>query len=182
MSALSASPAPLTASTETSTAPVETAEAAVEAIPNAGGVAPTPISLPVRNPTVTAFVDDAPAASTELTGAQTPNGQIDLLGSPIEVAAADPAPAAAPVSSGSAAAYVQLSSSPSEAEANASVRSLTTRYGSMFGGSQLIVVSADLGQKGTWYRVKLPVSSLSSAQSICADIKASGGDCFASPG
>jgi hypothetical protein len=179
--ALSSSPAPLT--TETSTQPVQTAEAALEAIPNAGGIAPTPISLPVRSPTVTALVDDTPVASTNVTGAQTPNGQIDLLGSPIEVAATDPAPpAATPVSAGNAAAYVQLSSSPSEAEANASMRSLNNKFGSLFGGSKLVVQSADLGQKGTWYRVKLPASSLASAQSVCSDIKANGGDCIVTGG
>ena len=179
--ALTATPAPLTASTETSTAPVETAEAAIAAIPNAGGTPPTPISLPVRSETVTAFVDDTPAASTEVTGAQTPNGQIDLLGNQVEVATTE-TPAAAPVSPGGAAAYVQLSSSPSEAEANSSLRTLTNKYASLFGGSKLIVQSADLGQKGTWYRVKLPASSFASAQSICADIKANGGDCFATTG
>jgi hypothetical protein len=180
--ALSATPEPLTTSIEPSAAPVETAEAAIAAIPNAGGTPPTPIPFPVRSETVTAFVDDAPAApTTELTGAQTPNGQIDLLGSPIEVATAE-TPAAAPVSSSDAAAYVQLSSSPTEAEANSSVRALNNRFGSLFGGSKLVIQPADLGQKGTWYRVKLPVSSLASAQSVCSDIKANGGDCIVTGG
>lgn len=158
-----------------------TAEAAIEAIPNAGGVAPQPVTFPVRS----AFVEERPPlaplapastpASGEITGAQTPNGQIDLLGSPIEVAAADPV---APVSGGSAAAYVQLSSSPSQADAQASVRSLNTRFGSLFGGNELVVQSADLGQKGTWYRVKLPAASLGDASQVCAQIKANGGDCI----
>jgi hypothetical protein len=181
--ALSSAPAPLATETPaTSTEPVQTAEAAIQAIPNAGGVAPTPIAFPVRNTTVTAFVDDTPPASTPVTGAQTPNGQIDLLGSPIEVASNDTPAPAAPVSSGNAAAYVQLSSSPTEADANASLRSLNNKFGSLFGGSKLIVQSADLGQKGTWYRVKLPASSLASAQSVCSDIKANGGDCIVTGG
>jgi hypothetical protein len=43
-----------------------------------------------------------------------------------------------------------------------------------------VIQSADLGQKGTWYRVKLPAASLADAQSACANIKASGGDCIVS--
>ena len=182
--ALSASPAPLTTDPSAASSEPLTAEAAIAPVANAGGVAPTPISFPTRSETVLALADDTPAASTgEITGAQTPNGQIDLLGNSIEVAAADPTPAApAPVDSGSAAAYVQLSSSPSEAEAQSSLRTLNNRFGSLFGGNQLVVQSADLGQKGTWYRVKLPSASLADAQSTCSSIKANGGDCIVTGG
>ena len=158
---------------------METAEAAVEAIPNAGGVAPTPISFPVRTAFVAERTPSPEPAPVELTGARTPTGQIDLLGTPIDVATADPP---AQVDAGRAAAYVQLSSSPTEADANASLRSLNNRFGSLFGGNRLEVQSADLGQKGTWYRVKLPAASLADAQSVCSDIKANGGDCIVTGG
>jgi hypothetical protein len=153
----------------------------IEPVFGGNKVAPTPLTFPGRSPnqpaTTVASAPVTPPSSGELTGAMTPNGQIDLLGN--SIAAPAPAPVAvAPVSSGSAAAFVQLSSSPSEADANASVRTLNNRYGSLFGGNQLIVQSANLGQKGVWYRVKLPVASLSDAQSICASIKANGGDCI----
>ncbi len=166
------------------TGTVQTAETAIQPIANAGGVAPTPIAFPVRREAVTAFAaepatNDTPVVG-ELTGARTPTGQIDLLGGeiqqPVAVAATEPVA----VDSGSAAAYVQLSSSPSQSDAQASVRSLTNRFGSLFGGNQLVVQSADLGQKGTWYRVKLPVGSLGDAQNICSSIKANGGDCIVS--
>jgi hypothetical protein len=188
--ALSSTPAPLTsepssASSEPSTAssepPALTAEAAIAPVADAGGVAPTPISFPVRSTATTAFVDDTPAAAAPLTGARTPNGQIDLLGNSIDVAVAE-TPAAAPVDSGSAQAYVQLSSSPSEAEAQSSLRALNNRFGSLFGGNQLVIQAADLGQKGTWYRVKLPAASLADAQGVCAEVKANGGDCIVTGG
>lgn len=175
------------ANTTTSAEPL-TAEAAIEPIANAGGIAPKPIAFPVRREVVSALVPqtdlvaETDTALPELTGAQTPNGQIDLLGGeiqqPTRVAAADPAP----VNSGGAGAYVQLSSSPSEADAQASARSLNNKFGNLFGGNQLVVQSADLGQKGTWYRVRLPTGSLSEAQSTCAAIKANGGDCIVSGG
>jgi hypothetical protein len=147
-------------------------------------VAPTPMQFPVRS------VASAPARTEtttsqaqepspiSLTGAQTPNGQIDLLGGTIEQPQA--VASAAPVDSGNAAAYVQLSSSPSQADAQASLRTLTNRFGSLFGGRDLVIQSADLGQKGTWYRVKYPAGSLADAQSVCASIKANGGDCIVS--
>ncbi len=187
--ALSSTPAPLTsepsaASSEPSAAssepPIETAEAAIAPVANAGGVAPTPISFPVRSTATTAFVDDTPAASAPLTGARTPNGQIDLLGNSIDVAVANTP--AAPVDSGNAQAYVQLSSSPSQAEAQSSLRALNNRFGSLFGGNQLVIQAADLGQKGTWYRVKLPAASLADAQGVCAEVKANGGDCIVTGG
>jgi hypothetical protein len=164
--------------------PIGTALAAtdtevIEPVFGGNKVAPTPLTFPGRNPnqpaTTVASTAGAAPASGDLTGAMTPNGQIDLMGNSI---AAPAQVAAAPVSSSSAGAFVQLSSSPSEADANASLRTLNNRYGSLFGGNQLVVQSADLGQKGVWYRVKLPVASLADAQSICASIKANGGDCI----
>ncbi len=149
-------------------------------------VAPTPLQRPN---TALAFNAEPVAAKpvqakptnpvNAVVGAQTPNGQIDLLGGgdTTPVAAVEQ-PAATPVSAGNAAAYVQISSSPSQGEAQASVKSATSRYGSVFGGSKLVIQSADLGQKGTWYRVRLPASSLGEANRICGEIKAAGGDCI----
>lgn len=83
---------------------------------------------------------------------------------------------------GTAAAYVQLSSQRSEAEAQASLRSVQSRFGSLFGVNRLEVQRADLGAKGIYYRVRLPASSLQEATQICASIKSNGGDCFATSG
>lgn len=93
--------------------------------------------------------------------------------------------AAAPVttsSGGNAAAYVQLSSQRSEGDAQASLNRVQSRYGSLLNGNSLEIQRADLGQKGIYYRVRLPAASLQEATSICASIKANGGDCFATGG
>lgn len=83
-------------------------------------------------------------------------------------------------SSGSiAAAYVQLSSQRSEDEAQTSLRQAQSRFGNLLQGNVLEIQRADLGQKGVYYRVRLPSGSLQEATSICASIKANGGDCFA---
>ena len=66
-----------------------------------------------------------------------------------------------PVSSGgNGGTYVQLSSQRSEAEAQASLRNVQSRYGSLFGGNSLEIQRADLGQKGIYYRVKLPTGKV----------------------
>lgn len=96
--------------------------------------------------------------------------------------AAAPVVEATPVSASSgsiAAAYVQLSSQRSEGEAQASLRQAQSRYGNLLQGNVLEIQRADLGQKGIYYRVRLPSSSLQEATSICASIKANGGECFA---
>jgi phage host-nuclease inhibitor protein Gam len=77
---------------------------------------------------------------------------------------------------------VQLASSLSEAEANGAVKSETARFGTLFGGNRLVVQQADLGTKGVRWRVRLPAASLADANAICAQIKAQGGDCFATNG
>jgi hypothetical protein len=187
--ALAASPAPLALnpdpSADAASALASATEAEIQPVFDPTIKAPTPMRIPVRSSTsaptdtVASFDSQEPAA-INLTGAQTPNGQIDLLGGaieqPTEIAAVPPAA----VDSGSAAAYVQLSSSPTQDAAEASRRSLNNRFGSLFGGNELVIQSADLGQKGTWYRVKLPAASLADAQSTCASIKANGGDCIVS--
>ena len=162
-------------------------------------VAPTPMQFPVRTATSAqsrTLTTTPPANSTvnAVVGAQTPNGQIDLLGGTAatpapaaQVAVAKPTPTpkpAAPAAStgGSAAAYVQLSSQPTEADAQASMKSMTSKYGALFNGGKLTVQQVDLGQKGVRWRVRLPVGSLSDASGICAQIKAQGGDCFATNG
>jgi hypothetical protein len=151
-------------------------------VSNSNLVAPIPMSFPAHEPgTTRAAAASTPAASTPVVGAQTPNGQIDLLGggtpaAPTQVATVTPA------DPGNAAAYVQLSSSPSEGDAQASLRAMSNRYGSLFGGNALSIQAADLGQKGTWYRVRLPAASLGEAQRICANIKANGGDCIVTGG
>jgi hypothetical protein len=190
--ALTASPEPLALNADTGTgtdatsAVASATEADIQPVFDPTIKPPTVMNFPVRSETpvsterVASFDEQEPAA-INLTGAQTPNGQIDLLGGAIEqptTTVAEVPPAA--VDSGNAAAYVQLSSSPTQDAAEASRRSLNSRFGSLFGGSELVVQSADLGQKGTWYRVKLPAASLAEAQSTCASIKANGGECIVS--
>jgi hypothetical protein len=156
-----------------------TDDTSIQAVIDPTLVAPTPITFPVRGENVQPLgADTTPTnpVNAVITGAQTPDGQIDLLALNNDGATVAPA---APVGSGSAAAYVQIASSLTEAEANGAIKSATAKWGSLFGGNKLIVQKADLGAKGIRYRVRLPSASLADATRICAEIKAQGGDCFA---
>lgn len=86
----------------------------------------------------------------------------------------------APVSSAGSGSrtYVQLSSQRTEADANASLRAVQSRLGSLL-SSPLEVRRVDLGAKGIWYRVVMPTGSFQDATQSCARIKANGGDCVA---
>ena len=194
-----ASPTPLvpsaldaTAGPDNSASGPTTQTADVSPVIDTTQVAPTPMQFPVRSSTAAKTGGSVPTNTTvnALVPKTTPQ-ELDLMGGgnttpaqkPVQVAATKPVQAtpAAPAG-GSAAAYVQLSSQPSAADAQASVKSMTSKYGSLFGGSTLVVQQVDLGQKGVRWRVRLPTDSLSAAASICAQIKAQGGDCFATNG
>jgi hypothetical protein len=55
---------------------------------------------------------------------------------------------------------------------------MVTRFGPLFGGANLEVQRVDLGERGIYYRVRVPANSLQEANSICTNVKAAGGDCF----
>jgi hypothetical protein len=76
-------------------------------------------------------------------------------------------------------AYVQLSSQRSQEAAQQTASSLQSRFGNLFGGTTLEIQRVDLGERGIYYRVRLPAQSLQNATQICNNVKAGGGDCFA---
>ena len=74
---------------------------------------------------------------------------------------------------------VQISSQKSDAEAQASIRSLQAKYPHLLNGQQPTVRRADLGAKGVFYRAVIgPFASSSEANSLCSGLKAAGGQCI----
>lgn len=174
------------AATATQTpAPVATAPAVVPVQPGStvpvvdlagnpvnGKTAPVPLVRP------TSFRPQAavttPAAGTTLTPAVTASTPAPAPTLPAPVAQQT----ATPSSGGSAPAYVQLSSQRTEETARQTAQSIASRFGSLFGGASLEVQRVDLGERGIFYRVRVPASSLQEANAICSRVKANGGDCF----
>ncbi len=83
-------------------------------------------------------------------------------------------PASAPASGPFA---VQVTSQRSEADAQASFRSLQQQFPSVLGNRQPLIRRADLGERGTYYRAQIPFSSQSAANEFCSSLKAAGGQC-----
>jgi hypothetical protein len=73
---------------------------------------------------------------------------------------------------------LQIASYTSDAEASASWQTYRAAHSSVAGFSP-DVQKADLGKKGTWYRLRVgPFTSMAEASAACAKLKAQGGNCF----
>lgn len=143
--------------------------------PGISATAPTsPVNAVVNTPASGGNVLPPPPANSTIGGlaapaaASTAPAQPTALPQAIEV---DALPNNAP-------AYVQLASQRSEADARASAQAMVTRFGPLFGGANLEVQRVDLGERGIYYRVRVPANSRQDANTICTNVKAAGGDCF----
>ena len=89
-----------------------------------------------------------------------------------------PAPAVAATPASGSGWVVQVASQRSQNDAAATYQSLQKRFGSIFGGMKPSIRQADLGEKGTFYRIRVGSwSSRDAATSFCVKLKAAGGDC-----
>lgn len=150
-------PAPLT------TAPATTAQARP----------PTPVPTPLR----------APAAAPQAVANS--GGPIDLTpgtgGTTTQVASAEPSGQGAALPVAASGMMVQVSSQRSEDAAKATFRDLQTRYPNILGGYQPDIQRADLGSRGTYYRVRVGPFANADAQQLCSTLKGAGGDCILAP-
>lgn len=74
---------------------------------------------------------------------------------------------------------VQISAQRSADQAQAEFNALKARYPSILGGHAADIRRADLGEKGTVYRVRVgPMNSRDEAIRLCEQLKAAGGGCF----
>ncbi|HJT11598.1 MAG TPA: SPOR domain-containing protein [Dongiaceae bacterium] len=111
----------------------------------------------------------AKAAATE-TPAKTPE-------KPAQVASV--APAAADPKTKPTGVRIQLVSMPSEAAAWDAWKQISGKYSAQLTGLTAMVESADLGTKGTFYRVQTgPFTTVAAAQERCTAMKAAGLDCL----
>lgn len=91
-----------------------------------------------------------------------------------QVAAADPKPAPAPQASSSKF-VVQVGSKKSQTDALAAFADIQQKYPSLLGSYRPIVQKADLGSKGTWYRLHIgPIDDKTQAYKLCGDLKSQG--------
>jgi cell division protein FtsN len=87
-----------------------------------------------------------------------------------------PAVAATPASGGGW--VVQVASQRSQNDASTTYQNLQKRFSSIFGGMKPSIRQADLGAKGTFYRIRVGSwASREEATAFCVKLKAAGGDC-----
>jgi len=129
-----------------------------------------PVTTPVTNP--------APVAAMPAPVGGPATGAPRQLGAPVAAAApvAKPA-AAAPAKSGG---YVlQIGAYKSRAEADAAWKTYKAKHASLLSGYSSDVQQADLGEKGTWYRLRIAgFGEREVASALCDRLKADGGGCF----
>jgi hypothetical protein len=73
---------------------------------------------------------------------------------------------------------IQIASLPSEAEAQKSYNSLSSKFGSVIGGRGVDIKRAEIPNKGTYFRVRIPAGSREEANSLCSRYKSAGGSCL----
>ena len=86
---------------------------------------------------------------------------------------------AAPAQAAARGYVVQVSARRSEADAQASFRSLQSKFPRQLGGRTAIVQRTDLGAKGIYFRAMVgPFASAGAADQFCSSLKAAGGQCI----
>jgi hypothetical protein len=84
----------------------------------------------------------------------------------------------AATNSGSGQFTVQISAQRSEAEARAAYAAAQRRFGATLSGQPLNIQTADLGARGTFYRVRVgSMNSREEAVRLCEQLRSQGGDC-----
>ncbi|MEX0346495.1 MAG: SPOR domain-containing protein [Rhizobiaceae bacterium] len=149
------------ANTESSTADGETAVADEGVIVE---------GIPFPTPAPRAEYEAQVAAAAEARREAESRAQAET--SETEVAAANPQPAA------NTEWWVQISSQPSRASAQASYADMAGRYGSIIGGRGVNIVRAEIEGKGTYYRVRIAGGSRNEAAQLCNRLKNAGANCF----
>jgi hypothetical protein len=158
------------------------------------GAAPAtaPAKAQPAQPAQVATADDGDAASSADDGAAAaeppakpvapPKPKVVVAkGEPIDLTPAKKAaPAAAPADAAAITGglSVQVTSQKSEAAAMSAYRGLQSRYAQVLGRYEPNVQRADLGDRGTYYRVRVGPFAGDGASRVCAALKAAGGDCI----
>lgn len=154
----------------------ETAAVNTDGIATTEPAAPVPTVLPRKKPAAPIRVATAP--TTQPAPAQS-NG-------PLNLSQPTPAPATTPqapvaTSSGDIPAgtyIVQVTSQRSASAASGAYAGLQRRFPAILGNRDAVIVSADLGDRGVFYRARIPTGSRDEAISLCESLKGAGGDCF----
>ncbi len=162
-----AKPAATTTTTTNTTKSTTAATTAKPAVTEAATTAKPASTAPAA----TAKPAAATSAATAATTAKTPEAT--------QVASAKAPEAGSSTTATPTGVRIQLVSMPSEAAAWDAWKQLSGKYSSQLTGLTPVIKSADLGTKGTFYRVQTgPFATVAAAQERCTAMKAAGLDCL----
>ena len=144
--------------------------------------APPPVAKPVpakAAPTVAQKVLPPAAAlpAAPIGPATGAPRSLALAAKPAAAKPVAPAPVTAPVASG--AAVLQIGAFKSQADADTAWKAYKAKHAALLSGVGNDIQTADLGEKGTWYRLRITgFPSKDVASATCDRLKADGGNCF----
>jgi len=169
-------PQPPTETVKTAPAPAVTAQVSpMDAAPK-----PTP-AAPAAKPTVVPATNQAVATAPPkpLVAEKPKTKPVENAAATAAPVTAAPLPASTPKPASATGSYVlQIGAYKSQADADASWKSFETKH-PIVGGYSEDVQKADLGDKGTWYRLRIgSFSDKAAASAFCDKLKADGGNCF----
>jgi cell division septation protein DedD len=119
----------------------------------------------------------ANAGSSGAPLALTPQAMGNADASPVRTATATP-PSAASRPADSGGFVVQLAAQKSEAEAQATFRTMQAKY-SVLGGQRALIRRKDQGDRGVFYAAQVgPFGTRDEASQLCDSLKSAGGSCF----
>lgn len=155
--------------------------AATTAVTTTKTVTEASATKPAATTTNAAATTEAPAKAPEKSVEKSVEKPVEKPAEkPAQVASAEPAaPATADPKAKPTGVRIQLASLPSEAAAWDAWKQISGKYSAQVTGLTAMVESADLGTKGTFYRVQTgPFTTLAAAQERCTAMKAAGLDCL----
>jgi hypothetical protein len=162
-------------------APVHTTPPAATPAPvrQAPMAAQKPTPAPVKPPVQVATAKPLPAPAVM----KPPPAVTKPAPAPVTVAKAAPAPVPASVSTASGAYVAQIAAFKSQAEAEAGWETFKKNHSGTLGGLSPNIVSVDLGEKGTWFRLRTgSFSDKAAAVDFCSKLKAEGASCLPAKG
>jgi len=140
--------------------------------------AKTEATLP-KTETVVAKEPPLSVAKSLAPPAATPAAPPAVKPAPEKVATAEPAPAPVKVPAATGAYVLQIGAYKSEADAAAAWRTYHGKHASLLSGYSQDVKKVDLGEKGTWYRLRVgSFADKDAAKALCTKLTADGGACF----
>jgi len=156
---------------------IETTEPQQDVAVSSDPSAPVPPSRP-------SGLGTGPAPSLAAPVAPIPTNTVEQPISLLPTASSSPTPAPANNNNAATSAgvdapfYVQLASQRSIETAQSTAASLQRRFSSDLANQTIDINQVDLGERGIFFRVRVPANSLADANALCSSLKANGGDCF----